>query len=369
MRVLQIINSLGTGGAEKLLLETIPLYRKKGIEMDILLLWNNDCMFTRELQKTNCCKIHIIKESSSVKDIYNPFSIFKIASILKEYDIAHVHLFPAQYFLVFANMINGNKTKLIFTEHSTSNKRIQNLIFKPFEKFIYTRYDIIVCISEEIKSIYSNYIPKITSKLVIIHNGVAIDKIKEAIPYDKSKAPFLLNHDDKIIIQVAAFRLGKDQQTLIKAMQYLDKKFKLFLVGDGVLKDKNEQLSKELGLESNVFFLGQRNDIPSLLKSVDLVLLSSHYEGLSLASVEGMASGKPFLASNVPGLKDVVEGAGVLFEQGNAEELASKIIELMDNSELYKQVANACQERAKQYDIQVMVEKHIELYNETILLK
>lgn len=364
MRVLQIINSLGTGGAEKLLLETIPLYREKGIEMDILLLWNNDCMFTRELQKTNCCKIHIIKESSSLKDIYNPFSIFKIASILKEYDIAHVHLFPAQYFVAFANMINGNKTKLIFTEHSTSNKRIQNVIFKPFEKFIYSRYNIVVCISEEIKSIYSNYIPKLTSKLVIIHNGVAIDKVKDAILYDKTKEPFFLNQDDKIIIQVAAFREEKDHQTLIKAMKHLDNHFKLFLVGDGVLKDKNEQLSKELGLASNVFFLGQRNDIPSLLKTADFVVLSSFYEGLSLASIEGLASGKPFIASDVKGLTEIVKDFGVLFEQGNDKELATIITRLDANEQECEMISKKSVERANEFNISKMVTKHLDLYKE-----
>jgi hypothetical protein len=50
MKVLQVINSLGTGGAEKLLLETLPLYHKKGIKMDILLLWDNNCMFTRKFK-------------------------------------------------------------------------------------------------------------------------------------------------------------------------------------------------------------------------------------------------------------------------------------------------------------------------------
>jgi glycosyltransferase involved in cell wall biosynthesis len=51
-----------------------------------------------------------------------------------------------------------------------------------------------------------------------------------------------------------------------------------------------------------------------LLKTADIVVLSSHYEGLSLASIEGMASGKPFIASDVPGLHEVVKGADLLFE-------------------------------------------------------
>ena len=363
MRVLQIINSLGTGGAEKLLLDTIPLYRAHGIEMDILLLWDHDdALFTRELRKMNCCKIHIIKKSNRIRDIYNPFAIFKIAKLLKQYDLAHVHLFPAQYYVVFANLWNGNTTKLVFTEHNTTNTRLQRKIFKGIERFIYKRYGKIVCITEEIKQIYSNYLPKFQSKFQVIQNGVAIDKIQNTIPYSKVYAPFYLNTTDKIILQVAAFRSQKDQITLIKAMPYLDNHFKLFLVGDGDTLEKCQLICKDLGLEHRVFFLGQRNDIPELLKTADYVVLSSYYEGLSLASIEGLASGKPFIASDVAGLHDIVSGYGLLFEQGNSEQLAKIINSLDSNEVLYREVATLGMVRANEFDNNKMILKHIELY-------
>lgn len=362
MRVLQIINSLGTGGAEKLLLDTIPLYQAQGIEMDILLLWDNDAMFTRELQKMNCCKIHIIKKSNRIQDLYNPFAVFKIAKLLKQYDLAHVHLFPAQYYVVFANILNGSKTRLVFTEHNTTNTRLQRKIFKGIERFIYNRYRKIVCITEEIKQIYSNYLPKFKSKFYVIQNGVAVNKIQNAIPYLKEQTPFYLNPTDKIIIQVAAFRAQKDQPTLIKAMLDLDDHFKLFLVGDGDTLENCQLLSRDLGLDNRIFFLGQRSDIPQLLKTADYVVLSSYYEGLSLASIEGLASGKPFIATNVSGLRDIVKGYGLLFEQGNSEQLAQVINSLDSNDTLYQEVATSGIARANEFDINKMVLKHIELY-------
>src|SRR5690606_1098729 len=153
MKILQIINSLGTGGAEKLLLDTIPLYIDKGIQMDILLLWDNDLPFTKTFQELSCCKIHILKKSSNYKHIYDISSIFRLRKIIKNYDLVHVHLFPAQYYTVFANILNGNKTKLIFTEHNTSNKRLQNTVFKGIEQFIYKRYIKIVCITDQVKDV------------------------------------------------------------------------------------------------------------------------------------------------------------------------------------------------------------------------
>lgn len=102
--------------------------------------------------------------------------------------------------------------------------------------------------------------------------------------------------------------------------------------------------------------------MPNLLKSADIIVLSSHYEGLSLSSVEGMASGKPFIASNVPGLKEVVEGAGLLFEDKNDKALAQHITDLINDKLYYERIAKACQERAMQYDINIMVSKQIDVY-------
>lgn len=365
MKILQIINSLGTGGAEKLLLDTLPLYNQQGIEMDVLLLWDNDLPFTRALKATKCCKVHILQQSSNPKHIYSPSAIRKIKKILKNYDLAHVHLFPAQYYVVFANLLNGNKTKLIFTEHNTSNTRINNIIFKPLERFIYKKYERIICITEEIQQIYREYL-KSSKKLALIHNGVDIHKIKEAKPLSRKTLSNKLENDDFLLIQVSGFRNQKDQPTLIQSLAHLPDQVKLLLVGEGENKQKCQDLVTQLNLGNRVLFLGQRMDVPELLKTADLVVLSSFYEGLSLASIEGMASGKPFIASDAPGLREVVKGAGILFPVQNVEALVREIQELIDDKNHYQHVAKSCMERASQYAIEHMVQKHITLFQEVL---
>lgn len=364
MKVLQIINSLNTGGAEKLLLETIPLYVERGIKMDILLLWDNHCMFTKKLKALDCCEVYIINKNRSAKYIYNPLNIFKIASIIKNYDLAHVHLFPAQYFTVFANIIIGSKCKLIFTEHNTSNRRINNKIFKTIEKYIYGKYSKLVCISEKIKNIYQKYLKLKENKIAMINNGVYLEGIYNAIPLEKNQLNSLIKEDDVLIVQVSAFRPQKDQKTLIRALKMLEDKFKLLLIGDGVLINEHKSLVEELGLNDRVFFLGQRNDVNRILKSADIIVLSSFYEGLSLSSIEGLASGKPFVASNVPGLMEVVKNYGVLFERGDIKKLAEILRELTEDKAMNEKISKACQERAKQFDIKLMLDEHINLYKE-----
>ncbi len=361
MKVLQVINSLATGGAEKLLLDTIPLYRKSGIEMDVLLLWDNDHPFTMALKELDCCKVIILNQSDNYKDIYAISNIFKLRNYLKVYDVAHVHLFPSLYFVRLAAL--GVPIQLIFTEHNTQNRRSNNANFRVIERYCYRGYAKIVCISNEIKSLYTNYL-QMPEKTVVIENGVNLENIVAAVPYAKSE--LLKNHDPAavLLLQVSGFRPQKDQDTLIRSLLFLPPNYKVLLVGDGERKVDVKGLVKSLGVEDRVIFLGVRMDVASLLKTVDLVVLSSHYEGLSLASVEGMASGKPFLASDVPGLREVVKGAGILFEQGNEKELAAKIQELLDDPILYGKVAQACQARAKEFDIGIMVQKHVELYHE-----
>ncbi|RYD97535.1 MAG: glycosyltransferase [Sphingobacteriales bacterium] len=366
MRVLQIINSLETGGAEKLILDTIPHYVRAGIKMDLLLLWDDQQPFAEALRALDCCNIFVLKASVNKKDIYSPKQIFKIRKFLKNYDIAHVHLFPAQYFAVFAKMISGAKTSLVFTEHNTTNRRINNKFLKPVDRFIYSKYQNLVCITQEIYDIYAAYLGS-NNKLTLINNGVDLSIIKRAIPYSKRELLPQLADEDKIILQVAAFRPQKDQATLIKALQKLPDSFKLLLVGVGECLNECQELTTALNLQDRVFFLGQRMDVPRLLKSADYVVLSSHYEGLSLSSIEGLASGSPFLASRVPGLKEIVAGAGILFEAGNDTELAAQLLQLENNPQHYNDVVLKCCSRAEEYDIDQMIKKHITLYRNLVV--
>ncbi len=163
-------------------------------------------------------------------------------------------------------------------------------------------------------------------------------------------------------MQVAAFRPQKDQATLIKAMQYLPHNCKLILVGDGATKSDMRNLVNTFDLNEKVLFLGQRMDVPILMKSVDVLVMSTFYEGLSLSCMEGMASGKPFIASDVPGVQELVKHAGLLFPLGNDKELASLIQNVAQNVELRNQVVAACIQKAQEYDLKVMVQKHINLY-------
>ncbi|MFY7810392.1 MAG: glycosyltransferase [Flavobacterium sp.] len=361
MKVLQIINNLATGGAEKLILETVPLINAKGVNCDVLVLNGIEYPFLKELKKMDIANVYSLTNGS----IYNPFIIFKLIKYLKKYEIVHVHLFPALYYVAIAKMISFSSCKLIFTEHSTSNKRIRSKIFKFFDKIFYMPYSKIITISEKVDLTIKNHLKYNHQKFQLIKNGINLQKIKDAIYYDKFD--FLKNRENfKIVLQVSSFQYPKDQKTVIKSLKFLPDYVILFLVGVGELKNECEEFVKNEKLSNRVFFLGQRMDVPNLLKSVDIIVLSSHYEGLSLSSVEGLASGKPFIATNVQGLKEVVEGAGLLFKKNDDQELATIINKLINDENYYNEIKNNCIKRALDFDISATVKNIINLYH-TIL--
>ena len=90
--------------------------------------------------------------------------------------------------------------------------------------------------------------------------------------------------------------------------------------------------------------------------------MSTHYEGMSLSNIEGMASGKPFVASNVNGIREITEGAGVLFEETKDQQLAQIILRLIGDKAYHDEVVDKCLARAKDFDISKTAQGYLSVY-------
>lgn len=354
MRVLHIITSLNIGGAEKLMVDLLPKLNAQGVETELLVFVGNKTMFYEQLEMDKV-KIYTFAERGSV---YNPQHIFKLCRFLKKnkYDVIHTHNTAPQIFA--AIVFSFVKFNLVTTEHNTTNRRRNWKWYKIIDRWMYSKYQFVISISDAANNNLKEYLSVTDNvgKYITVYNGVDISKLENAV------ASFV--PDKKVITMVAGFRPQKDQDTLIKAFSLLPKgQYELWLVGDGERRAALEELVAKEGLNDDVKFWGIRQDIPSILKSSNVIVMSSHYEGLSLSSVEGMAVGKPFVASDVDGLHEITEGAGILFKHGDYQQLANIIVELTNDIELYNKVAEQCLVRARQYDISKMVDGYIEVYN------
>lgn len=366
MKILHIINDLRSGGAEKLIEVSLPLYNDMDdTSVELLILSDERKEYSQNLVN-NKIKIHI----SPYKSMRNPLNVIYISNIIEEgkFDVVHSHLFPSFYWVSIATFFKSHKKiKFVMTEHNTNNKRREKKYFRVLEKFIYGRYDIIHSISEDTQINLIEWLKpqtELLSKFKIIENGIEVNKFKDAIPLERKLIDLNLElcKEDKIICMTGSFTRQKDQMTILKALLNLPNNYHLLLIGEGPLKSEYINTVKELKLDNRVHFLGFRNDVQNILKSIDLFVLSSHWEGFGLAAVEGMASRKPVLASNVSGLKNVINDPDLLFEPGNIDELSRKIIRLLSDTQLYDEKASQCERNAEKYDINAMVKKYLESY-------
>ena len=357
MRVLQIILFLD-GGSAKLMADIILFCKQRGLNMDLLLLNGNRSPLYEKLEQHNITIYSLSK--GSVKKRFNPFLIFKIIPFLKRYDIIHVHLFPPLYWVSIAKLLCRKNVKIIYTEHNSYNNRMGSRLGRIADKIMYRNYDKIISISEDVNEIIKAHTKLDDSKFTVITNGIDLSVFTPKLRENQERT------DIKTIIQVSVFNLQKDQKTLIKALQYLPENIHVTFAGDGDTLKDCEQFAKSLNLTDRVHFLGSRTDVPELLSSADIVVQSSHWEGFGLAAVEGMAMGKPVIASDVAGLRETVKGAGILFPVGDAKALANEITKLLSDDEYYNKVAKNSLEQSKLFDINIMIDKYIEMYNEIL---
>lgn len=358
MRILHVITSLQTGGAEHLLVDLLPRLRSRGRNTVELLLFNGTQTPFMEVLEEKGVKIHKLSVGGSV---YNPLNIFRMIRYVVEYDIIHTHNTACQLFAPFAKMFGLSRKPLVTTEHSSNNRRRNKWWCRPIDRWMYNRYAAVVCIADQPRRNLEAHIGK-RHNILTIPNGVDTERFIRPIKD-------ITGQDKFVITMVAGLRMEKDHEAVLRAMTHLPGNYSLQLVGGGTKEEELRAMTHELGLDDRVDFMGVRLDVPDILEQSDIVVLSSHWEGLSLSSIEGMASGRPFIASEVDGLREMVGGAGELFPHGDDKTLAAKIQHLCEHPDEYREVARRCQEKARQYDISVTVNKYLDLYKRLCHIK
>ena len=362
MDILHIIDTLSMGGAENVLVGLASGQKLYGHNVTVMpLVCPSVTPVRKKMEDAGITVIPFCEKGS----VYNPLLIIRISRVIKRYSIVHVHLFPALYWTAFAKMISFSKIPLVFTEHSTNNKRRRSWLLHYIDYFVYSQeYKMVIACAERVHETFRRSFPKI-NHVCYINNGVNTREYRDAVAYSKNKL-LGINEDSFLITMVARFMPMKRQDTVVEALVKLPNNTHVVFVGgekkdEGLLRVKD--YAAKIGVSERVHFLYIRNDIPRILKTSDVIVLASDYEGLSLSSIEGMSSGKPFIASDVDGLREVVGGAGLLFKNKDSDSLARLIIELASNVEFYNTISEKCLLRADRFDINTMVDSYMNVYD------
>lgn len=360
MKILHIASHLKNGGAERLLADILPRMKAEGADVELLLFDGTPTPLYRSLEE-NGIRIHALRTGGSA---YCPWNIFKLYPYLKRYDIIHTHTTAPQLFAAFGSLFCPSV--FVTTEHSTTNRRRLSKWFRPIDRFLYSRYAKIICISPATQSSLTHWlnVPSISRNMQTISNGIDLKRFETAehIPGHE-----IFGRPGIPVMMVARFAPAKDQATLVRALKYIRNKetFAVF-VGDGPTKKDVEKSAAEHGVADRCLFMGSRNDIPRLIRAAAIGVQSSIWEGFGLTAVEFMAGSKPVIASDVDGLRDVVDGAGLIFGCGDEKALAACIDRLLDDPSFYSATCLSCHDRAQEYGIDKMTHHYLQAYQQLL---
>ena len=212
-------------------------------------------------------------------------------------------------------------------------------------------------------------------KVFVIPNGVDVERFRPLEPSATLAAEIGLKVGPPTAAIVAALRPEKNHELFLASAARVvgripDAQF--VVIGDGPRRGELEALARSLGIGRAVRFLGTRSDIPQLLALVDVLVLSSHMEANPVSILEGLACGKPVVATRVGSISESVHHGenGLLVEPGNAEALGEALERLFVDSELRRSMGHAGRDEVvSHWSLERMVEGYQKLVQSTYLSK
>lgn len=352
--IVNIITSNKGGGAETLVAELHKIYLNRNLAVHTI-------YFSGISKKKDKNKTTLGLNSRS------PLNIFSLRKILKRLLaksknglIVHTHLTWPFFYTVLATW-GLKKIKLFYTEHNTTNKRRNIPMLWLIERFFYSKYSKIVCISEGTKKSLSNWVgPKISKNLITIMNGSKIYTLKNRSSI-KKRLP--------ILISIGSLSDQKNFSTTIYAVSKLRKMInKYIIVGEGEERLRIKEIIKREQLEDKVKLVGWTDKIEEYLYLSDIQLIPSKWEGFGLVAVEGMSTGLPIVASSVDGLKEVLGSNNpsvYLVKKPDIIEGWIKSIKIAINDLKEKgsnEIARHSRLQAKKFTLEKMANEYLNLY-------
>jgi len=258
--------------------------------------------------------------------------IYKLRRLFRENDIRilHTHNYSAWLYGVLAST-GLDRLRHIHTEHSNVSKSRRAWAEKTLGFFT----DRIVCVSGDVKRSMIERQGISEKRLAVIYNGVDTDRFSPS-PEKRSlcRKQLGIGGDVPVAGIVARLHPVKNHASLLNAFSIIRRSISgavLLIVGDGELKGDLLNRTREMGLEGQVIFSGERQDIPELLNAMDVFVLPSVSEGHNMSLIEAMSTGLPAVATGVGGNREVVSDGitGYLVPSNTPTELADKIMCLM----------------------------------------
>ena len=297
----------------------------------------------------------------------------------EKYNLIHVHTPVAAFVTRYAlkNVRDRLGTKIIYTAHGfhfyAGGSRVKNAVFTNLEKLAGNWTDYLVTINHEDRDAaraaqivaegHDFYMPGIGVDLKqYSRHGVADAAVAQV------RQELGIGENTPLLLSVAEFTARKRLADVIAAFAKLvDRSVHLAFAGSGPLMEPMRQLARELGVASRIHFLGNRSDVPVLMKAASANILVSQQEGLPRSVLESLALEVPTIGTKIRGTQDLLTGGcGRLVDVGDVDGLAAAMTWILDRPEEAAKMAQRGYDRISEYDLDVIIKLHEQLYGNAL---
>lgn len=300
-----------------------------------------------------------------------PFTLFQLVRLLTRHDIQVVNIhYPGDAFVSFAFCRWLLPIRLVLSVHGTDILRWNEPETPSLALGLLLRAaDLIVAPSRGFLNRCNNALASFPARRLVIHNGTDVAELEAAqwTPANEAETPFVLT--------VGSLDEWKGLDVLIQAMALLRDAgvtVRLVLAGEGPLRFELERLTRELGLQQQVRFLGQqpRSSVARLFNDCTVFVLASRFETFGLVVLEALACGKAVVGTRVDGILEIVDDGinGLLVEPEDAVALAAAIHRLLGDAALRERLGEAGRIRVKErFQWQRTAENYAHAYVEVLV--
>jgi glycosyltransferase involved in cell wall biosynthesis len=304
------------------------------------------------------------------KRLWMPWGLRRVAAYFREqrFDIVHTHMYHANTYGRVAAWWAG-VPHIVATIHTNTvcPSRKQRIVNRWLDRIT----DRTIVVSEDIARTLTAQGDIAPARMVVIHNGVDIERYASGSPADATRMRLGIASDARVVCCVGRLEKEKRHNDLLAAFRIVKERVPLahlLLVGGGRMESAIGDAIELAGLRASVTMTGVRGDVPDLLRASDVFALASEREGLPLALVEAMAAGLPVVVSRVGGMPEAIGGeAGLLFEPGDVDGLAQRLTACLTDANLRQRLGAAARQRAgKSFSTETMVRSLEAVYERSL---
>lgn len=379
IRVLLVITVLGTGGATNVVLDLANHFNKSS-DFEVLLL-------TGPIPASRNDLTHLAYEQGiptqmvpTLINHINPLENIKAVADLRniivkgDFDVVHTHSSVAGVVGRLAAITAGVPV-IIHHVHGwgihEKMSRWTRILYLDLERFCARFTNRLIVVSKTDKQKGLEYGICNEDKFTLIYNGIDLERFQQDVDDRTVRSELGLKPDSKLVGMIGRLDEQKNPIDFIKAAALVSEGYpnvQFLFIGDGPLRPACERLINELNLGEKFFLLGYRDDVTKILPLLTIAALSSLWEGLPIVFLEALSAGKPIVANDVDGAKEVVINGetGFLVTPHQPSEMAERILYLLNNEKLCKEMGDIARQRSEFYSVERMIKEIEYLYKELL---